>query len=50
MAIKKAGTGGIEKVRSNRKPKKTTIGHSSNTVFKSKHDKRNKKHYKGQGK
>lgn len=31
-------------------PKKTTIGHSKNTRFKSKNDKRHKKLYRGQGK
>ena len=48
---KKSGsTGGLEKIRANRKPKKTSIGHSPNTRFNSKNDKRIKKKYRGQGK
>lgn len=38
------------KLRKERVPKKTTIGHSRNTRLKSKNDKMHKKLYRGQGK
>jgi len=40
---------GSSKLSKKRVPKKTTIGCSRNTHFKSKNDKRNKKAYRGQG-
>ncbi len=49
MASPKKGSSAT-KLIIERQPKKTTIGCSRNTHFKSKHDKRNKKKYRGQGK
>lgn len=54
-APKKGGSGKVglsstTKLRKDRQPKKTTIGHSRNTRLKSKNDKRHKKLYRGQGK
>ncbi len=48
-APKKSGNTNTTKLNKARVPKKTTIGNSRNTHFKSKNDKRNKKYYRGQG-
>lgn len=51
MAAKKGSNSlSVSVKRSKPKPKTTTIGHSKNTRFKSKNDKRIKKRYRGQGK
>lgn len=45
----KKGEKGLTSAKKEAKPKKTSEGNSKMTVFKSKDDKRNKKHYIGQG-
>ena len=47
---KSGGLSSTTKHKKDRVPKKTSIGHSKNTRFKSKNDKRHKKLYRGQGK
>lgn len=48
---KKSGTlGTARKIdKTEKTPKRTSIGHSKNTSYKSKNDKTNKKKYRGQG-
>jgi hypothetical protein len=52
MAAKKGSSNSLtaSTKKSKPKPKTTSIGHSKNTRFRSKNDKRIKKHYRGQGK
>ncbi len=49
MASPKKSGNSATKLQKNIHPKKTSIGRSKNTHFKSKNDKRCKKAYRGQG-